>query len=186
LSPFATGKAEVRHEAVALCDRVARDSLCPPLLGGVTAGPLLGGALLPCMEEESDVTLTHPEPRVVSWLAAQYTEVARKARLQGSVVVVAAVDSEGRVTWVCARKQLSLGLSKAAEEAVKRWRFAHDPRLMRWVEIQFDFRLDDGVETEADRPADLLSPYNLRIWSNTPIIQSWPVCSGTLRSREDS
>jgi TonB family protein len=54
---------------------------------------------------------------------AQYTKEARKARIEGVVILQALIDEEGRV--VCARSLSSLGggLDEAAVDAVKQWRF---------------------------------------------------------------
>lgn len=52
-----------------------------------------------------------------------YTEIARKGRLQGVVIVQAVIDKQGEVTSVKILKELPLGLDQAAVEAIKRWRF---------------------------------------------------------------
>jgi TonB family protein len=54
---------------------------------------------------------------------AQYTEKARKARVQGVVVVQAIIDEEGRVLCPRAATTLPEGLDAAAVAAVKQWRF---------------------------------------------------------------
>ena len=53
----------------------------------------------------------------------QYTEIARKARIQGVVIVQAIIDKQGNVTSVKLLKGLPMGLDKAAVDAIKRWRF---------------------------------------------------------------
>jgi len=62
-------------------------------------------------------------PEIIDRVQPQYTEVARKARLQGTVIVEAIIDEQGRVQNVKVLKGLPMGLDKAAVEAVQKWRF---------------------------------------------------------------
>ena len=63
------------------------------------------------------------KPEKISSPQPQYTAEARKARVQGVVIAQALIDQEGYVTELKILKGLPLGLSEAAEEVIRRWRF---------------------------------------------------------------
>lgn len=52
-----------------------------------------------------------------------YPEAARRARRQGTVILLATIDEEGRVTDLSVLRGEPLGLTEAALAAVRRWRF---------------------------------------------------------------
>jgi protein TonB len=62
-------------------------------------------------------------PVAISRVEPKYTDTARKSRVTGVVVVEAIIDSNGRVDRVKVLKGLPMGLSEAAENAVRQWRF---------------------------------------------------------------
>jgi protein TonB len=62
-------------------------------------------------------------PVKISAPSPQYTEIARKARLQGVVIVQAIIDKQGNVTNVKILKGLGMGLDQAAVDAIKKWEF---------------------------------------------------------------
>ena len=64
---------------------------------------------------KAPVKMFHPPP--------VYPEIARKARIQGVVVVRAVIETDGTVSQTEIRKGLPLGLDHAARDAIRRWRF---------------------------------------------------------------
>jgi TonB family protein len=59
--------------------------------------------------------VSRPQPR--------YTEVARRAAVQGAVIIEAIIDEYGRVADARILKGLPLGLDQEALTAVREWRF---------------------------------------------------------------
>lgn len=76
--------------------------------GGVDAVPVSGNITPP-------VKIYYPQP--------QYTEDARRARIQGVVILEATINREGEVVDVRVLKGLPMGLDKSAVETALQWRF---------------------------------------------------------------
>jgi TonB family protein len=53
----------------------------------------------------------------------EYTEAARKARIQGIVIVQLILDKQGRVTHAEALRDLPMGLTESTLETVRSWRY---------------------------------------------------------------
>ena len=74
-----------------------------------------------------------------------YTEIARKARLQGVVIVQAIIDKQGQVTNVKILKGLGMGLDQATVDAVKKWKFEaatlHGKPVAVYYNLTVNFRL---------------------------------------------
>ena len=62
-------------------------------------------------------------PQLVYRVEPEYTEAARKAKYQGTVVLYAVVDSDGKVRDLRVIHALGLGLDEKALDAVKQWKF---------------------------------------------------------------
>lgn len=99
--------------------------------GGVAGGGGFAGAIT------EPVLLWKTEP--------EYTDEARRARIQGTVVLHIEVDTRGQPQNITVRQSLGLGLDERAIEAVRRWRFRPGYRDGKpWVTaamIQVNFRL---------------------------------------------
>ncbi|MEE8523521.1 MAG: TonB family protein [Thermoanaerobaculia bacterium] len=82
----------------------------PPPVDDGPIGPIpVGGNVV------APVKVYAPQP--------QYTEIARRARIQGVVIVQAIIDKEGDVSNVKLLKSLPMGLGEAAAKAIKTWKF---------------------------------------------------------------
>ena len=62
-------------------------------------------------------------PALLSKTEPEYSEEARKARLQGTVLLRIEVDTHGQPQNISVRQSLGLGLDDRAMEAVRKWKF---------------------------------------------------------------
>lgn len=88
-------------------------------------GPMeISGAVVP------PIKIYHPNPA--------YTEVARRARIEGVVVVEAIVDVEGNVTKAEIIKPLPMGLDDSTLQTVVNWKF--EPATLRGKPVPVIYR----------------------------------------------
>jgi TonB family protein len=62
-------------------------------------------------------------PRIVHKVEVNYTGKARKAKLQGTVIMMAIVDEKGKATNVVVVEPLGAGLDEQAVKTVQKWEF---------------------------------------------------------------
>lgn len=95
----------------------------PHSAGKQYGGPGFGTDPQPLASEPTRFKAGMTPPEVVSRTQPRYTEAARKAGVQGTVIVEAVIDEQGRVTNLKVVKSLPMGLDQAAADAVRQWRF---------------------------------------------------------------
>jgi protein TonB len=83
--------------------------------------------------------------RILEKLEPTYTEAARRAGVNGTVVMRAVFASDGSVKNVFVTRALSFGLTSAAVKAAKRIQFTPATKdgkpVSMWLELQYNFNL---------------------------------------------
>jgi protein TonB len=97
----------------------------------------IGGVVPAAVNEPIRVTGAVTRPVLLDGPQPRYTELARRAGVQGTVIVEAVIDENGRVTNVKVLKALPMGLDQAAVEAVKSWRFQPATLAGRAVKVYY-------------------------------------------------
>ncbi len=84
-------------------------------------------------------------PQVIYMQEPEYSEEARKARFQGTVILAIEVDIQGHPTNIRVVRSLGLGLDEKAIAAVERWKFrpaiAGDRPVPAPATVEVNFRL---------------------------------------------
>lgn len=123
--PQAEPQPETRSETLPVTMLLPTSDSLPSTGGDYLPGPPNSGAA-PAEEEDPGilvvggavsrpVALSQPQPR--------YSDVAKRVRLQGQVVLEAIIDKNGNVVDVKVRRGLPYGLSEEAVKAVQQWKF---------------------------------------------------------------
>jgi protein TonB len=94
-----------------------------PHSDGKGSGPGFGGTDRTADSLPTQFKAGMTPPEVIVRVQPRYTEAARKAGVQGTVIVEAIIDEQGRVTNLRVMKSLPMGLDQAATDAVRQWRF---------------------------------------------------------------
>jgi len=85
-------------------------------------------------------------PVIIDRVEPQYTEMARRARLEGTVIVQAVIDEAGNVLDVKVLKRLPMGLDQSAVDAVSRWRFKPATLYGRPVKVFYSLTVNFRVQ----------------------------------------
>ena len=121
------------------------------------AAILLSAALLCALSPASssaalEPTLTRPiagdikSPVRLSGDDPTYTEIAREARIQGTVILETVIDRAGKISRVRVVKGLPMGLTDSAIEAAKTWNYQpatlNGERVKVYYQVTVNFRLE--------------------------------------------
>ena len=94
--------------------------------------------------------LLNQPPELLTRCAPRYTAEARRAHLEGKVLLYVEVSPTGRPVHIKVLKALGMGLAENAVDAVKQWRFrpgrknGQTAAIPATIEVKFD--LNDSSE----------------------------------------
>ncbi|GMR22755.1 MAG: hypothetical protein BMS9Abin37_1126 [Acidobacteriota bacterium] len=127
---------------------VVRDGLDESIeLDKLEAGSLKSRVILGGDAVESRNYRREAEPRKLVHVDAVYPEVAKKARVSGTVVLRASIDRDGNVTRATVVESVEI-LDQAAVDAVLQWKYETSDRDERTVTVSIAF--DAPPEPDAD------------------------------------
>lgn len=135
------------------------DAPMPPVISSApAAGPAGESDLPPAGAEPFRIGGEVTKPTKLGGPEPVYTEMARKARLQGVVILEAIIDRDGCVTRPHVLKGMPMGLERSALSALSRWAFApatlhgHPVKVFYTLTVNFSIGMppvpepDDGLE----------------------------------------
>ena len=111
--------------------------------GGPGNGSDIGGG-----HDEQPIRLTADmvKPEILQQVQPRYTEGARRAGVQGAVIMEAVIDEKGQVTNVRVLRGLPMGLDRAATEAIQQWRFKPATLSNRPVKVYFTLTVNFTIQ----------------------------------------
>lgn len=93
---------------------------------------------------EITVGVTRPEP--IRQIQPRYTENARRAGIQGAVILRAVIDEMGNVTDVRILRGLPMGLDREAVTAVQQWKFKPAMMASKPVKVYFNLTVHFTIQ----------------------------------------
>ena len=144
------------------CSSIQSDRLpASPIPGGRVAWKVRQEAER--VSEENDVTTTLPEPSGIHFVSTEvtpptvlsrvepvYSKKARKAKLQGSVMLSVIVRKDGTLEVLKVVRELGLGLDENAIKALKRWRFRPGTKDGKPVDVALNIKVEFSLTTPVD------------------------------------
>lgn len=92
------------------------------------AGPCADDQSTRCPTFHGDLPPSVEEPRVLHRVEPKLSEAERRRGITGEVILQVGIRRDGTVGGVCVLKPLPCGLSTAAVDAVRQWRFEKQER----------------------------------------------------------
>lgn len=90
------------------------------------------------------VGMTKPEP--IRQVQPRYTENARRAGIQGAVILEAIIDEQGNVVDVRVLRGLPMGLDREAVNAVQQWKFRPAMQANKPVKVYFNLTVNFTIQ----------------------------------------
>lgn len=123
---------------------------CPPGpgWGKNPPGPSSGPTVIeqPAESQPIHITVGMTRPEIVHQVQPRYTELARRSGTQGTVIVEAIIDEQGRVTNVRVLRGLPMGLDQAAVDAIQQWRFKPATLADRPVKVYYTLTVNFTIQ----------------------------------------
>lgn len=102
-------------------------------------------------------------PEIISSTRPVYTELARRARVSGTVIVEAIIDEQGDVVNARVLKGQPLGLDQAAVEAIRTWKFKPAMKAGKPVKVYYVLTVNFQVDSST-----VLGPQLTRFLQTNP------------------
>ena len=109
-------------------------------------------------------------PVVVARVNPVYPEEARRARINGIVILETIIDHNGVVKDVTVHKPLPFGLSEAAVDAVKQWTFKPGTRNGEPVDVIFNLTINFMLDKNETDPGSGSAPLRVGGDVHAPLV----------------
>jgi protein TonB len=116
------------------------------VIGSLTLAPPSVVEPRPADDEPIVVGGAVKKPEILVKTQPRYTELARRAGIEGVVVLKAVIDERGYVTDLQVLKDLPMGLDKAAVDAVRTWRFKPATLHDRPVKVYYNLTVNFTIQ----------------------------------------
>lgn len=108
--------------------------------GGPGEGPGIGDSM------PIHLTVDMTKPEILKRVQPRYTDIARRAGVQGTVIVEAIIDKQGSVTDARVLRGLPMGLNEEAVNAILQWRFTPAYQGSRPVSVYFTLTVNFTIQ----------------------------------------